>query len=69
MATLFPGGLRIGGAESWILAPLIVWIITALGGWILMGLVVDRRLKRREAEKLVRGAQAPAPGKPQPPTR
>jgi len=53
IATLLPGGLQIHGLPSWILAPLFVWIITALGGWIIMGLIVDRRLKRREARKLV----------------
>lgn len=53
IATLFPGGLQITGVQSWILAPLLVWIITALGGWIIMGLIVDRRLKKRAAQKLV----------------
>lgn len=46
VATLFPDGLNISGI-GWILAPLIVWIVTALGGWILMGLVFKRILNRR----------------------
>lgn len=54
VATWFPGGIQIIGLQSWILAPLIVWIITALGGWIIMGLIVDRMLKKRAAGKLVR---------------
>ncbi len=35
VATLFPGGLRIESPVAWVLAPLVVWIVTALGGWIL----------------------------------
>lgn len=57
VATWFPGGVQITGIESWILAPLIVWIITALGGWIIMGLIVDRLLKKRAAGKLVRSVR------------
>ncbi|QRY64640.1 phage holin family protein [Gordonia sp. PDNC005] len=57
IATLFDGGLRIVGIPSWILAPLLVWIITALGGWIVMGLVIDRRLKKRAARKLVHSVE------------
>ncbi|KJL26619.1 hypothetical protein RL72_00951 [Microbacterium azadirachtae] len=55
IATWFPGGIQIHGVASWILAPLIIWIITALGGWIVMGLIVDRRLKQRAARKLLGG--------------
>ena len=54
IATLFQGGITIRGVETWVLAPIIVWVITALGGWIFMALVVDRRLKRRAAEKAMR---------------
>ncbi|CAG7598373.1 phage holin family protein [Leucobacter soli] len=46
VATLFPGGIEISGL-GWVLAPLIVWIVTALGGWILMGLVFKRYLEDR----------------------
>lgn len=56
VATLFPNGIQIQGLDSWVLAPIIVWVITALGGWIIMAFVVDKRLKRRAAAKLV-GAQ------------
>ncbi|MGK0715498.1 phage holin family protein [Leucobacter sp. W1153] len=55
VATLFSGGIQISGT-SWVLAPLIVWIITALGGWIILGIVVERYLKKRERMKLVRRA-------------
>lgn len=47
VATLFPDGIEISGL-GWVLAPLVVWIVTALGGWILMGLVFKRYLDRRE---------------------
>ena len=55
VATLFTGGIQISGT-SWVLAPLIVWIITALGGWIILGIFVERSLKKREKMKLVRQA-------------
>lgn len=48
VATLFPGGLQISGL-GWILAPLVVWIITAIGGWILVGVVLKRYLEKRGA--------------------
>jgi uncharacterized membrane protein YvlD (DUF360 family) len=35
IASLFPGGLRVDGVVTWILATLIVWIVTALGTWLL----------------------------------
>ncbi|MGI8393919.1 phage holin family protein [Leucobacter sp. Z1108] len=55
VATLFSGGIQISGT-GWVLAPLIVWIITALGGWIILGIFVERYLKKREKMKLVRQA-------------
>lgn len=44
VATLISDGLEITGL-GWVLAPLIVWIVTALGGWILMGLVFKRTIE------------------------
>ncbi len=35
IATFFPGGIVVNGIITWVLATLILWIITALGGWIL----------------------------------
>ena len=55
VATLFSGGIQISGT-GWVLAPLIVWIITALGEWIILGIFVERYLKKREKTKLVRQA-------------
>lgn len=50
IATLFPGGLEITGL-GWVLAPLVVWIVTALAGWILMGLVFKRYLGDRGSKR------------------
>jgi hypothetical protein len=50
IATLFPDGLEIRGL-GWILAPLLVWIVTALGGWILMGAVFKRYLNTGDDRK------------------
>lgn len=52
VATLFPGGIEVVGI-GWVLAPLVIWIVTALGGWILMGVVFDRYLKKRDRQKLL----------------
>lgn len=35
IASLFPGGITITGIDTWVLASLIVWLVTALGGWLL----------------------------------
>lgn len=56
IATLFPGGLEIDGAQAWVLAPLVVWIVTALGGWILVWLLITRRLDARPGTGRRRGA-------------
>lgn len=55
VATLFPGGLAISGL-GWVLAPLLVWIVSALGGWILVGVVIKRRFEMRDHEKLTKRA-------------
>lgn len=52
-ASLFPGGIHISGL-GWVLAPLLVWIVTALGTWILVGIVLKRYLDRRDEEKKLR---------------
>lgn len=57
IASLFEGGIEIHGLTSWLLAPLIVWVITALGGWMFMALFVNRWLKKRESERLVARAK------------
>lgn len=50
VATLFPDGLNISGI-GWILAPLIVWLVTALGSWILMGFVFKKTIANRAKAK------------------
>lgn len=47
VATLFSDGIRIDGAGSWVLSALVVWLVTALGGWVLMFLVGKRFLNER----------------------
>ncbi|MGK9149273.1 phage holin family protein [Plantibacter flavus] len=54
IASIFPGGLRIDGVLAWVLAPLVVWIVTALGGWILGYFLIKRRFGDK-AEKRRKG--------------
>ena len=35
LASLFPGGLRISGIATWTLGTVVVWLVTALGAWLL----------------------------------
>lgn len=49
VATLFPNGLHIHGVTAWIAAPVIVWLITALGTWILGIVVIKRWWEKRQA--------------------
>ncbi|MEE1621454.1 phage holin family protein [Zafaria sp. J156] len=48
VATLFPGGLEITGGLAWVAATVLVWLVTALGAWILAALVIDRWWQRRQ---------------------
>ncbi|MFD6054435.1 phage holin family protein [Agromyces sp. NPDC060279] len=48
IASLFPGGIHIDGAVTWVLATLIVWIITALGGWLLPLIFLKDRAEKRK---------------------
>lgn len=50
IASLFPNGLQISGITAWIAATLVVWVITALGTWIL-GIVVIKRWWERRGER------------------
>jgi uncharacterized membrane protein YvlD (DUF360 family) len=50
IASLFPGGIRVDGVVTWILATLIIWIVTALGTWLLgLWWLRNRRAERRGA--------------------
>lgn len=44
VASLFPGGIHIDGVTAWVLATLVVWIVTALGGWLLPILFLKKRV-------------------------
>lgn len=45
IASLFPGGIHITGVVTWILATLVVWIVTALGGWLLPLIFLKEKAK------------------------
>jgi len=53
ITSFFPGGISVTGniIVTWVLATLIVWIVTALGAWLLpLILLKDRAAKRRAAD-------------------
>lgn len=43
IASLFPNGIRIDDAVTWVLATLVVWIVTALGTWLLPLVFLKKR--------------------------
>lgn len=47
VATLFSDGIRIDGVGTWILSALIVWVITALGGWLMLWLLGKKYVSAR----------------------
>ncbi|NOJ59178.1 phage holin family protein [Arthrobacter sp. 260] len=49
IASFFDGGLQIRGVSAWVLGTLIVWIVTALGGWILGAIFLKKRSEQRKA--------------------
>lgn len=49
VAQLFPGGLHISGVTTWILAALVVWVVTTLGAWLLPLIFLKKRLATRAA--------------------
>lgn len=49
IASLFPGGIRIEGGVAWVLATLIMWVVTALGTWLLPLLLLRGRREGRAA--------------------
>lgn len=57
VASLFNGGIEIHGVATWIAAPILIWVITALGGWIFMAFFIDKWLKRRAATKMINRAK------------
>lgn len=56
IATLFSDGLAINGIGSWVLAALVVWVVTALGTWFLGWLVIKKWWSNREENKRLAAA-------------
>ena len=56
VATLIGDGLEISGASTWIGVTVVVWLIGALGGWLLGWLVLTRWWDRRQEQKRIREA-------------
>lgn len=50
IASFFPGGITLSGIDTWVLASLIVWLVTALGGWLLPLLFLRGKLADRPKE-------------------
>ena len=49
IASFFPGGIRIDGVVTWVLATLLMWIVTALGTWLIPLLIFRNRREKRAA--------------------
>jgi hypothetical protein len=47
LATVIANGLRIDGLLTWVLATLIVWLVTAVGTWLLSVVFLKRRVGAR----------------------
>ncbi|MFE5670597.1 phage holin family protein [Agromyces sp. NPDC056523] len=47
IASLFPGGIRIDDVMAWVLATLLLWVVTALGTWLIPLLVFRKRRSDR----------------------
>ena len=44
VAAFVPGGIQISGMTTWVTASLVVWLATALGGWLLPLIAIKRRV-------------------------
>lgn len=47
IASFFPNGLRIHGIGTWVSGTLVVWLVSALGGWLIPVLLVKDRVAQR----------------------
>ncbi len=56
IATLVGNSLTISGTSTWIATTVIVWLVSALGGWFLGWLVITRWWDRRQEAKKIRSA-------------
>lgn len=43
LTAVVPGGITVTNPTTWLLAALVVWICTSLGGWLLVALILKRR--------------------------
>jgi hypothetical protein len=51
VASLFPGGVTVTSFATWVLAALVIWVVMALGGWLLLGWVLKRFVKDTRARQ------------------
>lgn len=51
LASLFKGGIVLSTVSAWVLAPLIVWAITGIGGWAINKFYIEGVIKQRELAK------------------
>ena len=51
LATVIANGLRLEGLLTWVLATLIVWLVTAVGTWLLSLAFLKRRVGERRAAR------------------
>lgn len=51
VAVFVPGGITISGVSAWVIGTLVVWLITALGGWLLPIAAAKWILKEKAAGK------------------
>ncbi|XBH20326.1 hypothetical protein V5R04_08670 [Jonesiaceae bacterium BS-20] len=51
ITSFFPGGLQIAGVSTWIVATLIIWVITALGTWLLGAFLIKKFVANKAAKK------------------
>lgn len=58
IATLMPNGITVSGAGAWALAPLVIWLVTALGTWVAGYFIVTRWWDRRAEDARIRKAAA-----------
>lgn len=55
---LTAGGFRIDGVWAWVLTALVVWLVSALGGWLLGWLILTRWWDKRQENKKLDAAAA-----------
>ena len=46
IASLFRGGFSIRGIGTWVVATLIIWVVSALGGWLLPLIFLKKAVTR-----------------------